>query len=395
MDAIVADIAAQLYRRKIDTGTIHRDLYEETANTLMQAVFSGLGGKSFSYDDPNNSLLYWFRQNVYAFSAAKSINQMREFKALLTGPDGEFLSEAAFTAAVAKAGALFNKTQLATERDSAIAQARMAQTWNSFAEDEYIQISTVGDDKVRPWHASLDGFTALKSSTVWRRLWPPFDWNCRCHAIPGIARDVKEFNTATLLKDARVSKYFQSNSGITKAIFDEDEHPHFRNIKKGGFFETKPFTPKNYSMRSIENIYETDDFPKPKEIMSKEQALEWWKQKAGNWKDPFYEKDLFGTTIKFDKQTRNHVFEQNDQNRHEYVHNAADILKHPDEVWSLKNNKGELKTTYIKFYEGFPYNVQVEGERVVSMYKYDADNGKINFQSTIDDRRGALLYRKN
>ena len=226
--SIISNIAKQLYTQKLQTGTIPQALYEKTAAQLMDSVFAGLGGKSFTYDDPNNGLLTHLRQNVYSFSAAKSLTQMQLFNDLLTGPDGKLRSESEFIAAVAKTGAEFNKTYLATERDSAIANAQTAESWNNFADDEILEILTAGDNRVRPEHAILDHFTAPKSDDVWRRLCPPFDWRCRCKLSPGLVKNIKEYNTGDMLKDAKVSKYFQNNPGISKIIY-KDDHPYYHN----------------------------------------------------------------------------------------------------------------------------------------------------------------------
>lgn len=42
---------------------------------------------------------------------------------------------------------------------------------------EYV---TVGDDRVRPEHAALEGLTMPKDDPRWQYLTPPISWNCRC-----------------------------------------------------------------------------------------------------------------------------------------------------------------------------------------------------------------------
>lgn len=43
--------------------------------------------------------------------------------------------------------------------------------------------STVGDDRVRPEHAVLDGLVRPKDDPIWQTIWPPNGWNCRCQLI--------------------------------------------------------------------------------------------------------------------------------------------------------------------------------------------------------------------
>jgi SPP1 gp7 family putative phage head morphogenesis protein len=44
--------------------------------------------------------------------------------------------------------------------------------------------STVGDDRVRPAHAALDGTALPKDDPFWKRFWPPNGWGCRCTPLP-------------------------------------------------------------------------------------------------------------------------------------------------------------------------------------------------------------------
>jgi len=47
----------------------------------------------------------------------------------------------------------------------------------------YWQYLTVGDSRVRPEHAVLDYFTARAEDPVWRKIYPPNGFNCRCIVI--------------------------------------------------------------------------------------------------------------------------------------------------------------------------------------------------------------------
>ena len=46
------------------------------------------------------------------------------------------------------------------------------------------QYWTVGDLRVRPEHAVLDGFMARAIDPVWIKIYPPSGFNCRCSVVP-------------------------------------------------------------------------------------------------------------------------------------------------------------------------------------------------------------------
>ena len=46
------------------------------------------------------------------------------------------------------------------------------------------QYWTVGDLRVRPEHRALDGFLARAIDPVWRKIYPPCGFNCRCSVVP-------------------------------------------------------------------------------------------------------------------------------------------------------------------------------------------------------------------
>lgn len=389
LDKIVEDIATELYNRRLKDGMIPDELYHATADKLMAGIFSGMGGKSFGYEDNRNELRAYLEHNIYAFSAAKSLTELREFRSLMVGKDGKIRSEIEFRNACVDAGKVFNKNYLSTEYHSALASAQTAAQWAQFGDDEYLEINTAGDDKVRPSHQILDKFTAKKSDPVWRRLCPPFDWECRCILVPGVAANVRGIDKGQLIKDAQIPKYFQRNPGITKVVFDQD-HPYYINSYGK---ETELSAEAVYGMPSVPHLYEVNDFPLPVEFDSKEAANAWWKDKAGTAKGSFDAVDYNGLTVRFDNTFRKHVFEANQESRYLHVANTEDIIKNPDEVWSQRE-KGVVKRFYLKYYNDFPYVVRVDGADAYTMHNFE-NKGKLNEPSINRLRRGVLLYRKN
>lgn len=51
------------------------------------------------------------------------------------------------------------------------------------------QYWTVGDARVRAGHAELDGFIARAMDPVWMKIYPPWDFGCRCSVAPLLASE--------------------------------------------------------------------------------------------------------------------------------------------------------------------------------------------------------------
>lgn len=385
---IAEDVAGQLYDGQIKEGYIDDAIYTHTANKLMEAVFEGMGQNSFSYDDVNNELAAYLQQNIHAFSAAKTLVELEHFRDLMVGDDGKIISRSQYINRVFDEGYRFNKTYLETEYNTAYSSAQTAVEFNDFGDDAAIQISTVGDDRVRPQHQILDGFTALKSDNIWKKLCPPFDFNCRCRLIPGIASNIDGTKKPGLVTRAGISKHFQRNTATDMVIY-KDSHPYF----KGARPTLKELTAmKNYNMPSVQKLYINNDFAPAKKLATRREANEWWTNKAGVDRGHFDVQDKTGISIRFDNRFRVHVSEHNQEVRFKYLPNVEDIIAAPDEIWGFKE-AGTLRKVYIKYFEDAPHAVRVEGVDAKTYWRFEQD-GKINLQSLTMARRGALIYRK-
>lgn len=52
------------------------------------------------------------------------------------------------------------------------------------------QYKTHGDGNVRPSHAALNGKIFPAGHPIWQRIFPPWDWGCRCLVVPLLKKDV-------------------------------------------------------------------------------------------------------------------------------------------------------------------------------------------------------------
>lgn len=105
------------------------------------------------------------------------------------------------------------------------------------------QYQTLGDSHVRAAHAALDGVVMPHDSPFWQTHFPPWDWGCRCQAIPLSDDAVKEIKAedasrpqeGKLVLNQRAQKTLEQSNTITR-------HADLEN-KEGGprqFFVQAP-----------------------------------------------------------------------------------------------------------------------------------------------------------
>lgn len=97
-------------------------------------------------------------------------------------------------AGVAEIAAFTLDTVFATNMQKAYSLGRFEQLTDPAvrAALPYWQYLTVGDGRVRPEHAVLDYFCARAEDPVWRRIYPPNGFNCRCIVIGLLEEEAPE-----------------------------------------------------------------------------------------------------------------------------------------------------------------------------------------------------------
>lgn len=94
----------------------------------------------------------------------------KAFDAMGVTPKNSYTLEAVYRTQTQLA---YSAGQRAQERDPVIQEI----LWG-------YEYATVGDDRVRPEHAALDGVRLPKDDPFWSKNMPPNGWGCRCQAIP-------------------------------------------------------------------------------------------------------------------------------------------------------------------------------------------------------------------
>lgn len=386
---ILDNLIDDIFNGALVPGIIHDGYYNYTANQLLKGIQEGLKGSSFAFDDYRNGLLEHFQQNIYAFSGAKSLTAINLYNKFLTDDTGNIISREAFRNKVLEVDPIFSINHLFTERQDAIATAQMADLWQTLKNYPALQYSTAGDKRVRPEHAVYDKMIIATNDPLLDKIIPVKDHGCRCTMLPAPSNAIPTDREAVsrIANGLNTKPYFKGNPGKTKVIY-ADDHPYYQN---GNGKVTDLQAERNYGMRSVKQIYDLNDLPVISYMPNKDAADTWWLQKAGSVRGSFDVKAPTGINVRFDNNYRNHVLNDNPDDRHRFLHKSAEVVTNPDEVWSVKN-KGILETRYIKYYDDFPVVVKSNDKGAFTMFQCEKA-GTINVDSLKQQRRGQLLYK--
>ena len=95
----------------------------------------------------------------------------------------------------------------------------------------FYQYKTAGDNKVRDEHQRLEGRVYPAGDPIWREIWPPNGWNCRCRVEPltseeaygqNIERTAGADEVKQTVKESGIPKEFQRNPGMSKSIWGKE-----------------------------------------------------------------------------------------------------------------------------------------------------------------------------
>lgn len=405
-DRIVDELAAGIYSGDFTGRVVHQGLYNETADRLINAILGGFASET-GYDSPRNGMRDFLQNNIFAFSAAKTLTEFEEFGRLLTDEDGNLKSRAQFRREVEAAGFLFNDRYLGVERETAISQAQMAEKWQDFEENRDVaaqwEYRTAGDAEVRPEHAALDGFILDLTDPNTDKLFPPLDFGCRCTAvqIDAPSRLTPQREIIAGIRQANINGYFTHNPGKSWIVY-EDGHPYFKQMPK----QLKAV--ENYNLKDATRIYRDRD-KLPGTLYGVDTPADfatYWRDLCLNTgsidKNEFYLDSpvLNHLKVTFDNELFKKYGEARkylNEGRFKLIHNVSDTIAAPDEVWTAyknqKRGKAELLTTYVKYYQDKPFifitkTVKGEGKiRATSFYQVEPSQ-------LAEYRQGILRYKK-
>ena len=292
----IDQLIEKIYSGEANEYSIPEDLYNATAEYLLNGVYKVFGGKMTDFNGKDYELLNELRENVYMFSAAKSFQELRDIGSLMFDEKGNRLNINEFSKLANEKFDVWNDDWGRTEYNTAVASAQTSVKWQEIENNKDLLpklcYHTIGDacDICAP----LDGMTADVDDSIWNTLTPPNHFNCLC-----VITQEKEDKESTSKKEkeetfSKVDKVmddtFKFNSGKDRVVFSED-HPYFHVPKKDAAFAKENFglpipepeAPKeNVSTTREDAIKKLEDFLKN---CTKEEKSEVWEYTTDSYQD--------------------------------------------------------------------------------------------------------------
>jgi len=235
-------IAKLIYNGKLKEGDIDPKLATLVAEKLKEAIMEGFG-KNLTDLDPGNpdyEMLKNLEKNVYAFSAAKNYQQLKDMTRALSDESGNIRTFTEFRNIVQNINYQYNADWLQTEYNTAINSATTASRWVEFEQNKesmpLLEYVTAGDDRVRPEHQELNHVKKNIDDPFWDMYYPPNGFNCRC-TVDQLTSGAETPDHK--IKYPEVTPMFQVNLAKQGLAFPAN-HPYFDGVPDEVLQSLKP-----------------------------------------------------------------------------------------------------------------------------------------------------------
>lgn len=213
-----ATLADALIQQTIETkgrAYFSADLFAYTHTELIRGLRKGYRradvrlADGFVYNADDDAYLTALEQNLFHFSASKTLAEVNELNRLFRESKGfdDFRKKAKGITKV------FNEQWLRTEYGTAVSVAESASTYRRLMAQTNVfpfwEYRTVGDDRVRQEHQELEGLTLPVNDPRWQKIMPPNGWNCRCYIVPKMAHEAADLDTEAMR--AQCDGYLESS----------------------------------------------------------------------------------------------------------------------------------------------------------------------------------------
>ena len=233
---LIEKITKDLHDGTLEPSDLNADLIKQIYTDLSEGTKKTFGNKWEKLDvkEPN-SLIQKFKKNLWQFSSAKTLAELEKMNSLLLDK-GKIRTFDEFKKLVQKENVNFNSNYLRGEFETAKRGSEMAWKWKDYVKNAdlfpNLEYRTVGDERVRPEHATLSGVVKPITDGFWRTFYPPNGWRCRCYVVQTAETPTLE-DKIPKLNDKDFPEEFRINVGISGQIFSEENlkdskaHPYF------------------------------------------------------------------------------------------------------------------------------------------------------------------------
>lgn len=224
---IIAQIARLLHSGELKPEDLDEQMisgYADEIYTEAQNAYTG----SFSATSvvaPDEVMLEAMRKNIFVFSGFKTYTELSEWSSRLLDDAGQVKPFSQFLKEVRIVNRTYREAYLKAEYNHAIASSQSIATYQQYsAETDTIpmwEMDVVLDDRTR--HERFDGIRRRFDDPIWKTLWPPLAWGCRCRVRQSLETEPSNHSLANL---PPLDPMFANNPGIDGVIFPSS-HPYF------------------------------------------------------------------------------------------------------------------------------------------------------------------------
>jgi hypothetical protein len=191
--AYIEALLRGVWNGEITEHDLPEDLYESIVAYLKKGLYQGFGitftdlakqleeGLESVFDQTDFELLTELRENVYLFSSAKTYQQIRDMRDLLTGKDG-VREWSEFKEMAGNIFDQYNENWLAAEYSTAIGQAQNAVHWNNIEKNKellpYLQYEATEDELECEICTPFNNVIAPVDDPIWDVCMPENHYRC-------------------------------------------------------------------------------------------------------------------------------------------------------------------------------------------------------------------------
>jgi SPP1 gp7 family putative phage head morphogenesis protein len=260
----IKELLKDVFDGKITQHDLPEDLYYAIADYLKEGLYQGFGidltrltekvttrTLTEGWSETDLDLLSELRENIYMFSGAKTYQQVKDMRDLLSGED-KITEWADFRDAARSIYKQYNENWLSAEYDTAIGQAQNAVKWDLIEKNKelmpYLKYNAVEDNNECEICEPFNDLIAPVDDPIWSWAYPENHFKCRC-----TVDQIDKYEDVTLTSDdekARLTSevgdkmddMFKMNAGKDRVVFSE-EHPYFE-VEKGD----RDFAKRNFDL---------------------------------------------------------------------------------------------------------------------------------------------------